>query len=326
MREPHAQVDHLRFEPVHLPQTVHAVSPGLTCVAQARGPGQVRLSYLDGGVVDLVSQEPLDYHRLDFSPDGRYLLANRSQAWHIESREWVGFPDTGHSSTSHAFLFSDRLAVAQGSGQVEIFDLCNGERLAPLCPVPEAVGKRVYLSVSSSSDVSRLAVTLDKGLYLYDADSDRWEGSWLLEEALLSATFSPGGRWLALLAIQSGHVRRGTELIKTGKPAKILFWDRVTRRVAALSDCERQFAFSPLHPLLATGTQEGVVELWLMDWALLRDGHADFAPFARIEAAGAVLRLEFAGKGNFLAVTTNAGVGLWKAVVPESTRDTVESS
>lgn len=320
MREPYAPVDELRFERLVLPQTVHAVCPNLACVAQASRPGLVRLTYLEGEAVELESERPDTFHRLDFSPDGRFLLANRSQAWHLESREWVGFPETGQSSSSHAFLFADRLAVAQGSGQVEIFDLCNGERLAPLVPAPEAVGKRVYLSVSSSSDLSRLAITLDKTLYLYDADSDRWEGSWQLEQTLVGATFSPGGRWLVLLAIQSGITRRGTELVKTGKPGKLLFWDRVTRRVAAMADCERQHCFSPRHPLLAMGTPEGVVEVLSMDWGLLRDGHADFERVARIEEQGAVRRLEFIKQGNFLAVTTNVGVGLWKVVTPESTR------
>lgn len=321
MREPHAAVDHLRFERLPLPQVVNAVSPTLSCVAQARSLGQVRLYYLDGRVEDLDSPRPVRFHRLDFSPDGRYLLANRSQAWHIESREWVEFPETGHSSTSHAFLFADRLAVGQSSGQVEIFDLCNGEQLEPLCPVKESSASRVYLTVASSTDLSRLAVTRDNRVFLYDLDSERWEGAWAVEEPLVGVAFSPGGRWLTLLAIQSALVRRGSELVRKGKPARLLFWDRVTRRVAATAESERQYAFSPYHPLVAFGNQEGGVEVMVLDWALLRDGHADFTELAHIEEAGAVQKLEFTQRGNFLAVTTNAGVGLWKVVLPESTRD-----
>lgn len=320
MREPHAPVDRLRFERLSLPQEVDAVAPTLRCVAQARGAGQVRVTYLDGGSVDLQSPREEHFHRLDFTPDGRYLMANRNQAFHVESGDWAAFPETGHTSNSHAFLLGDRVALAQGSGQVEVIDLENGERLQPLCPVPEALGRRVYLSVSGSSDQLRLGITLDDTLHLYDDDSSRWEGAWQLEQPLIGLTFSPGGRWLTLLAIQSGHTKRGSELIKTGRPAKILFWDRVTRRIAARADCERQYCFSPVHPLMAVGTQEGVVDILAMDWSLLREGKAEFKRIACIEEAGPVQRLEFIAHGNFLAVTTSAGVGLWKVVLPESTR------
>lgn len=320
VREPDAPVDALRFERLPLPQVVNAVSPTLSCVAQVRALGQVRLTYLDGGVVELESPRSERLHRLDFSPDGRYLLANRCQAWHIESRDWVEFPETGHSSSSHAFLFGDRLAVAQSSGLVELFDLCTGERLDPLRPDSAPTGSRVYLTVASSSDLSRLVVTRERSVHLYDADSDRWEASWEVDVPLLGASFSPGGRWLGLLSIQTGIVKRGADLVKTGAPARLLFWDRVTRRITAAAECERQYAFSPRHPLLVTGGQDGMVEVRTLDWSLLREGQATLQVLARIEEAGAVQKLEFVQRGHFLAVTTAAGVGIWKVITGETTR------
>jgi hypothetical protein len=320
VREPYAPVDRLRFERLSMSQDVDAVAPTLRSVAQARGTGHIRVTYLDGGTVDLTCARQEHIHRLDFTPDSRYLMVNRNQACHIESGDWVQFPETGHTNTSHAFLQGDRVALAQGSGQVEVIDLENGERLQPICPVPEAVGRRVYMAVASSSDLTRLGITLDNSLHLYDADSERWDGSWQLDEPLIGLAFSPGGRWLTLLAIQSGHIKRGSDLIKTGRPAKILFWDRVTRRIAARTDCERQFCFSPVHPLMVVGTQEGLVEVLAMDWSLLREGQAEFTSIERIQEDGPVQRLEFIAHGNFLAVTTRSGVGLWKVVLPESTR------
>ena len=177
-------------------------------------------------------------------------------------------------------------AVADASGNVGLWDLATGRRIATL-----ADGSQAY-SVAFSPNGRTLAVGDDAGdVELWDLATGRRAATLAQGNSVDSITFSPNGHTLAVGDYAAGNV---------------VLWDLATgRRIARLAEGSQVdgVAFSPNGQTLAVGDAAGDVVLW--DLATGRRA-------ATLAEGSQVISVAFSPNGQTLAVGDLAGdAGLW---------------
>ena len=219
-----------------------AFSPdGLRVAAEGRGVGVLRIWNVATGAVlhDLASKGTADF--LQFTPDGRSLIARDERSIRVWDTATFTLRQTiqvlgGERNSPGTALSRDggRVAVGMGDGNVQIRQLDGGQLVKLLKLSGDSI-----LAVAYSPDDTRLAVAAADGtVHLWDADT--WEEVLGLDR---------GKAW----AFESAP----------GRPAAPMLFRRLLKQMLRVSqDVPVTVAFSPDGRRLASGWSDGAVVVW----------------------------------------------------------------
>ncbi|MEW6278990.1 MAG: hypothetical protein AB1758_10230, partial [Candidatus Eremiobacterota bacterium] len=232
----------LALRRLSFPRPIAAVCPTLRCVAELARASKVRLTFLDGQ--ELYVSCPAAPRRLDFSPNGRYLVLDRERAFDLdrETETPLGGPNSGL-----AFLSGDRVALSSPQGSVEACRLDSGARVASFHPEDEEEQVEAGLPIRMAASLERglLACVWRNRVRLYE--TDRWTS---LEPepfpsgtSLIGAEFSPDGSFLMLQTAEQAMARVGNLWVPQGHPSRLVPLDLASGERAAGFQSARAFAF-----------------------------------------------------------------------------------
>ncbi len=270
-------------------------------VASANGDGTVRLWDVERGAAagGPLIQRALGFKVIEFSPDGRGLLAGYNDGtifgWKLPSREPLFEPIRGaHTSNLSQLAFSpmaDRFATASTDGTSMVFEYPSGRVVGP--------------AFGQSGQVGAVVFTRD-GRFLVGGGADGALRLWELEQQKVFAATPKGHSQAIIDAVLSDD---GSLLATLGLEQLIRLWSitdgyplSTVRKVDGRS--AKGVAFSPDGRQLAAGDDTGTVHLWATE--------ADEAP-VRLHGHGhQVWALAFSPDGTLLASGDRDGqVRLW---------------
>jgi WD40 repeat protein/transcriptional regulator with XRE-family HTH domain len=242
------------------PVTAVAFRPGDHMVATSAADGQVRLWSLPGPMLT----SPTDtVSAVAFRPDGRMLAIGSAdlQLWSLAERRQVGRPltnPTGFSGTA-AFTRDGRtLAVGDHDGRVQLWDVADPGRAAPL-GLPLRVHKLLVESLAFSPDQRVLATGSDDQTVRLWNVTDRARPVAMttltgFASYVYSVAWSPDGRTLA-----AGSIDRTVRLWDVGDPRQPV---PLGKPLTGPTNYVLAVAFSPDGRTLAVGSADRTVRLW----------------------------------------------------------------
>ena len=286
-----------------------------------------------------LAQMPIEFKTVEFSPDGRAVLAGSNdamvRAWSLPSGEPI-FPDGRPVDGNHLIRLvfnpqGNRIVTVDTDGHAALLSYPQGEQLGPVF----APGAKIAAAVFSA-DGKLLVGGDDQGmLRLWDMQGQHEIGTTSSghSQMVLDASISADHRLLATL----------------GGDQTIRFWTLgadfpLAAKYAGSGTKMRAVAFSPEGQYLAAGDDDGSVRLWGLAeqvaarelprhaagvWALAfsgdgqwlasadRDGvirildPASGAVHHRLNAAGPVWSIAFAQDDRSLLAATSEGVEFW---------------
>jgi WD40 repeat protein/tetratricopeptide (TPR) repeat protein len=285
---------------------------------------------------------------LQFAADGKTLLVGTPQATKVidvpSGREIAELPVGGVKAIAAKVRVGARLA---SSDQALIFDLQSGRQIANLS-LPGAGTPGLAWSPNGERLATFRSWKGYKKVHVWDLATQQ-ERTFQPEmgcHSVMSAAFSPDGKWLAagfqfqLLTVwdtASGKIKLQFNLwpfmmnivaISVSPDSRwvavgtdvgaVTIWDIATGK--QIADCKghalpvRSLSFSPDGGTLATASDDQTVKLWDTITGQERStlsGHQ-----------GAVSRVQFSSDGNTIATTSNDGtVKLWRAAAHAAVQD-----
>ncbi|MEV0196024.1 AAA family ATPase [Nonomuraea sp. NPDC050691] len=193
-------------------------------------------------------------YRLEFTPDGRMLLASHPDGlrlWDVAGRR-----EAAHDGTLKgvARISRDgRFAVVDQDQAIAFWDIARRRETGPRIRVPGHTD--VITAMAISPDGATVATTgFDNRVRLFDVATRR---------EIEGPSFAGGGGIVNALAFSPD----GSKLAVTAADHSVRLWDLARRRPAGVAlivkdDLANTLAFSPDGEVLATGLASGGVQLW----------------------------------------------------------------